>query len=52
MSGENIPIDRELKLQGALTTLASSAGIEYSLTGFAHQNRRVQPGYIAQRPVG
>jgi hypothetical protein len=29
MSGENIPIDREAKLQSALTTRAPSAGIEY-----------------------
>jgi hypothetical protein len=29
MSGENIPVDSEAKLQSALTTLALSAGIEY-----------------------
>jgi hypothetical protein len=47
MSGEKIPIDRELKLQRALTTLAPSAGIEYPLTNLADQNGWVQPGYIS-----
>ena len=52
MGGKKIPIYREAKLQGALATLAPSAGIEYPLTGLADQQAWVEPGYIAQSRVG
>src|SRR5207247_6776808 len=52
MACENIPVNQEAKLQGALAPLAPAAGIEYPLTGLAGQQGRVEPGYVAQGRLG